>query len=154
MSHADTESGANTEIAARVTAYLQRHLAFYQSSLEAVAHLDPSDADALEAYVQGMERNAGRAEQLNTEQAALLKEWRGGTGVEAAVQARVRALAAEASAMAAKLTQAIEAAEMRAESASASVSAQMQTARKNVGASRKFYGGTQDDLGGFVDQQV
>lgn len=136
-------------LASRVTRYLQRHLAHLEEALRALESADFSREETLLFF----ERLAEKGDQLDAEQAALLKEWGRGDTVSAVERAAVKALAAQADALAGQLRVAYDAAAADTRAASVALREQAETLHRGGETARRF-APRGSETGGFLDHSA
>lgn len=142
-------------LAQRVTRYLTRHIAFFEASLTALRACDLRTAEGTETCLDVQAARLPMAQQLATEQEALLKEWMSTPEEYRAQHDEVRQLAARADALRAQLARAYEEAEFAAAQVAAAVETQANTLRRGAGVARRFGAAPEEgDAGGFVDQRA
>ena len=140
----------NTDtLAIRIARYLQRHIVYYRETLAALAAADLDDPAVADEFTA--RAHAGAA--LDAEQAALLRAWSGGRDSSEVERAAVRALAAEAGALAEELREAYGQAEVRVAASAALLREQADTVRRSAEAARRFAPG-QGDSGGYLDHSA
>lgn len=140
-------------LAARVTRYLHRHIAFLEASIAVLEALDIDDPGAVELCAREQPGRNATAAQLELEQTALLKEWGSGDTASPDARAAVRALAARAEELAFELQQRYEGAAHLAQRAATVVELQANAARRGAGFTRKF-GHEPPGAGGLLDRQA
>lgn len=143
-------------LASRVSRYLSRHITFIEASLAALRACDLSTAEGAEACLDGQERRRPMAEQLGTEQVALLKEWAEASPEYRDAHPEVRQLAARAEQLRATLQHAYDEADLAAVQVAAAVELQANTLRRGAGVARRFAVAPEDgeEAGGFVDHKA
>lgn len=144
---------ATDALAARVTRYLHRHIAFLEDSIAVLDTLDIDNPEAVESCAHQQSHRNATAAQLELEQAALLKEWGRGDSAPPEARAAVRELAARAEELALALQQRYDGAAHLAKRAAAVVELQANAARRGAGFTRKF-GHEPPGAGGLIDRQA
>jgi len=139
--------------AARVTRYLERHTAWMRAVLAELdalaAAMDGGDVGSL---LEEQGRRTREAEHFLREHTGLLREWDGGAGAPEEDRAAVRALAAEAGALAERLTGRYEALLDASTAARSRNRAALDTLRRGRDMMRKYRPG--GDGADYLDRKA
>jgi predicted nucleic acid-binding Zn-ribbon protein len=138
----------HTEIAARVRTYFQRQIAWLESRLDELDHLDSLlDDDHLEALTAAEQRRERELENFQREAEGLLREWQTNTTATEAERKEVRALTSEARTLANQLMLRCQSAAETAHGERGKCEGEINALRRARGAMRKYRPGEEADEG-------
>lgn len=144
----------DSNIAARMSDFFERQIAWFRQMLQDIAHLEKQiDQDDNESIVEEDARRARKSREMETEFLALKKEWdqagpRTGPDADA-----VRELAAQAEGLARSVQAAVEGASAKAQGRATALRGELDQLRQNTASVAQYRQTTTGDPD-FVDRKA